>query len=276
MDYPVRVPGFEHLDLVLRADLFGPASLRGRESELPSGATPGEYLLTRADGTLQPVRLAPRPLNLDLPRLRIGDDVIDIVRPLTPLQWIWCGLPALFMSSVGVALYEFDIGVTGVGVLVGAFALILSSLAFRSCNSLALGYVASGVVSALAIAIYCFSATSLTGGWSSKPTRKPERPLLPVSWNGAINNAAFAAVFPSPPSESDQITTGGKARPGDFTRGWLKPTERPSRSFHGTSLMASSKQTGSTRFSTAPSGESPWPTSKLTVSRLKAKPRPCL
>ena len=205
MDYPIRVPGFEHLDLVLRASMFGGASLLDQVIELPAGAKLGEYLLTRADGTLQPVKFAPRLLSLDLPRLRIGDDVIDIVEPLTPLQWIWCGLPILLALMGGA-----------VGVFVGFVALTLSTRVLRSRRGLALRYVASGAVSALAVAIYVALAMALSGAWSPQPARSSlNAPSLPLTSNGAVeNNAAFTVVFPSPPSESDQISTSdnGQAR----------------------------------------------------------------
>ena len=212
MDYPIRVAGFEHLDLVLRASMFGGASLWDQVRELPAGDTPGEYLLTRADGTLQPVTLVPRLLSLDLPRLRVGDDTIDIVEPLSPLQWIWCGLPVLLVIKGGA-----------IGVIVGIVAFALSTRVLRSRHGLALRYVASGAVSALAVAIYVALALTLSSAWSSGPTRSSSSLTPPLSTEAVEHNAAFTVVFPSPPSESDGAWLAEIDGASFTVRSWHEP-----------------------------------------------------
>lgn len=212
MNYPIRIPGFEHLSLELRISRFQGPSLLEHGRELPAGEKRGEYVLARPDGSSQTVALRRRFLNLDVPRVQVGSETIEVLEPLTTFQWIWCGLPIILVLWGGA-----------IGVLVGLSAMALNTQLFRSGVSTVTKYAASAGASVLAVAVYSVIAMAMTGVLSPSGSRSSSATASPALSSAASPEPAaavskaqvrlapdafessdgrFSVVFPSSPKGS--------------------------------------------------------------------------
>lgn len=202
MDYPIRIPGFEHLSLELRVSRFAGPSLLEHGRELPAGAKRGEYVLTRPDGSSETVALKPRFLNLDVPRVQVGSETIEVLEPLTTFQWIWCGLPIILVLRGGA-----------IGALVGVSAMAVNTQLFRSQANAVTKYAASAGASVLAVVVYGVIAMAMTGVLSPSGSR-----TSPATVSPALSSAVASAPSPAPSKAPVRLTPEAfESRDGRFS-----------------------------------------------------------
>jgi hypothetical protein len=142
MDYPVQLEGFEGQNIVVQgAGLFSGPRLLVNGEPAPKGSGRGQMVLKRNDG--QELVAAFRPMFLDVPRLSVGDKVINLVQPLKWYEWAWNALPLLLILGGGLIPY-----------VLGFAALAINLNIFRSQQGTLAKYGLTALVSIAAGAIF--------------------------------------------------------------------------------------------------------------------------
>ncbi len=150
MNYLVNLEGFEGQKIEVQpASFFGSAKLLVNNVEARKGVKRGEMLLTRNDG--REVVAAWRNNFLDVPKLMVDKQVVDVAKPLAWYEWIWNGWPIVLLFAGGA-----------LGGLIGALALVLNINIFRSQNNTLLKYLITGAISIVALFVYLILGIALT------------------------------------------------------------------------------------------------------------------
>lgn len=131
MQYPVRAPGFEGRELVVRLNHWlSDAELWIDGQPAPQGDRRGTFRLQRNDGQQVTASLK-HPLLDTIPLVQIDGATLRVVAPLRWYQLLWAGLPMLFVLIGGI-----------VGGVLGFLAMSLNSRVFRTDLSPVMRYVA--------------------------------------------------------------------------------------------------------------------------------------
>jgi len=147
MELAISHPGFEGQQLVVKT----PGFFRGAQLLLngtPVKRQKGVYTVKNNSGADVPVKL--RALFDPIPKVTIGEDVVQLARPLTWYEYAWMGLPIVLV---------FFGGALGGGI--GAFAFYTSCKIFRSAQSNFAKYGLTGLVSVGAVAIFLVLAIAI-------------------------------------------------------------------------------------------------------------------
>jgi hypothetical protein len=149
MPFPMQLPGFEGQTLQVQpAGLFaGPRLLVNGQPARP-GLERGHLVLRRNDGREVIAAWKPQLLGLDVPRLVVDGQLVEVAPPLPWYVWLWSGLPILLIL-VGGAL----------GTLAGFVAFVINMKLFRTRLPRPLQFVLTALVSLLCAAGYLVLAT---------------------------------------------------------------------------------------------------------------------
>ncbi len=150
MAYPVSIEGFEGRKVEVEVSFWSGAKLMVDGVRAPKGSRRGEMLLTRGDGRHSVAVWKPVALGFDVPQLVVDGQTVRLVEPLRWHQWVWSALP-IVLIFVGGAM----------GAVFGLIALSFNAGLFRSNLNPAMKYVATGAVSAAAVALYLIGAMLL-------------------------------------------------------------------------------------------------------------------
>ncbi len=153
MLYLVELEGFEGQKIEVQpATLFRGSKLLVNGKSAEKGKLRHHLLLHRDDGTEVIAKWKPVAFNLDVPKLQVGEQIIELVEPLPRSDWAWSALPVLLIF-VGGAL----------GAICGMFGLSTNVKIFRSQQTKPLKYLFSLLISILSIALYLLIANLLAG-----------------------------------------------------------------------------------------------------------------
>jgi hypothetical protein len=148
MRIPFQLEG--HTGQVLEVETAGWFSgpkllLDGQQA--PKGPKRNQYLLPREGGFKQLVQL--KQVFIDpVPQIIVDDEVIQLIQPLSLVQWIWSGLPIILIFMGGA-----------IGGAVGGAAFWVNTRIFRSDMSTTERYILVGLTSAISVFIYLILST---------------------------------------------------------------------------------------------------------------------
>jgi hypothetical protein len=115
----------------------------------PKGPKRNQYLITRDDGNKQLVKL--KQVLIDpVPQVILDGEVIELVEPLSVLQWIWSAIPILLVFFGGA-----------IGGGIGGATFWINTRIFRSEMSSVEQYILVGLASAIAVFVYLILSTVL-------------------------------------------------------------------------------------------------------------------
>jgi hypothetical protein len=113
----------------------------------PKGPKRNQYLLPREGGLKQLVQL--KQVFIDpVPQVIVEDEVIQLVQPLSLVQWIWSALPIILIFMGGA-----------IGGAVGGAAFWINTRIFRSEMGSVEQYILVGLTSTIAVFIYLILST---------------------------------------------------------------------------------------------------------------------
>ena len=145
MRIQLPIPGFEGHELAVEtAGFFGGAHVLLDGAILKKQG--GRYRVKRNSGEELALKLEHNFLD-PIPKVRVGDEVITLVRPLTWYEYLWLCVPILLVFAGG-----------GLGALVGILATYTSARIFRSDRSTRAKYGLTALVSVAALAIFLILA----------------------------------------------------------------------------------------------------------------------
>lgn len=141
MKYMVDIPGFEGqtIEVESRGMLSG-AKLRVNGKLASKGEKRGEMLLQRNDG--REVITKFQPAFLDVPRLEVDGQTIQVTEPLKWYEWVWNGIPLLIVFLGGM-----------IPALIGFAAFSINTTLFRSQKNALAKYGLTALVSFGALAV---------------------------------------------------------------------------------------------------------------------------
>lgn len=150
MKYPVNLQGFEGqaIELQTQGMLSGPKLLVNGKSA-PKGAKRGEMLLRRNDG--REVIAKFQSAFLDVPKLQVDGQTIQVVEPLKWYEWAWNGIPLLIVFLGGMMPF-----------LIGFAAFSINATLFRSQKNTLAKYGLTALVSFGALAVLLLLAVILS------------------------------------------------------------------------------------------------------------------
>lgn len=150
MKYLVDLPGFEGHTIELQAQgILSGAKLLINGKQAPKGAKRGEMLLRRNDGKDAIVKF--QPAFLDVPKLQVDGQVIQVVEPLKWYEWVWNALPMLIVFLGGMIPF-----------LIGFAAFSINTNLFRSQKNTLAKYGLTALVSFAALAVLLMLALILS------------------------------------------------------------------------------------------------------------------
>ena len=150
MKYAVPLEGFEGQNIELQAPgLISGAKLLINGEPAPKGKKRGEMLLRRNDG--REVIAKFQNTFLDVPKLKIDEQVIQVVEPLKWYEWAWNAIPLLIIFSGGV-----------IPVLIGFIAFSINATLFRSQKTTLAKYGLTGLVSFAALIVFLIVAVGFS------------------------------------------------------------------------------------------------------------------
>lgn len=148
MEIPVAHTRFQKQQLTVR-----PAGWFSASQVLLNGArlkrVKGVYLARADDGSDVSIRLG-AAFGDPVPTLRVGDEVVQLAKPLKWFEYAWAALPMLLLF-VGGAL----------GGLAGALGSYCNFRIFRSDRGGITKYALSGATSAIAVVLFFVFAVTL-------------------------------------------------------------------------------------------------------------------
>ena len=150
MNYSVNLQGFEGQTIELQTPgmLSGPKLLvNGKRAS--KGEKRGEMLLRRNDGKEVVVKF--QPTFLDVPKLQVDGQSIQVVEPLKWYEWVWNGLPLLIVFLGGMMPF-----------LIGFAAFSINATLFRSQKNTLAKYGLTALVSFGALAVLLLLAVILS------------------------------------------------------------------------------------------------------------------
>ena len=151
MRYPLRLEGFEGQTLEVQPSglVTGPKLLVNGQPPVV-GARRGLMVLRRDDSREVVASFRPQVLGLDVPRLYVDGQLINVVPPLPWYIWAWSALPILLVT-VGGAL----------GALAGFTGFAVNTKIFRASLPMVAKFALTALVSVLAGVVYLVAATLL-------------------------------------------------------------------------------------------------------------------
>ncbi|NTU83636.1 MAG: hypothetical protein HGA45_30410 [Chloroflexales bacterium] len=149
MDYPINLEGFEGQAIVVQPAGFlsGPKLLVNGQPAA-KGQKRGQMVLRRNDGS---EALATwKPQFIDVPRLIVDGQTINVAEPLKWYVWLWSGLPFILVVVGGA-----------IGAVVGMIGFGVNANIFRSSWPTAAKFAVSAIVSVVAVVAYIVLAALL-------------------------------------------------------------------------------------------------------------------
>lgn len=149
MQYLLSLDGFEGQMIAVQPAGFltGPKLLVNGQPAA-KGPKRGQMLLRRTDG--REVVAVWKPQFVDVPRLVVDGQTINVAEPLPWYAWLWSGLPFLLIFVGGA-----------VGAILGIIGFSVNAKIFRSTWPMLAKFVVSAIVSGAAVVTYIVSATIL-------------------------------------------------------------------------------------------------------------------
>lgn len=142
MRIPLEINGISGSLEVEPAGWFRPARLFFHGQLAPKGPKRSQYLISGEDGIQKQLQL--KQVFIDpVPQVIIEGEVIQLVEPLSIVQWIWGAIPLLLI---------FFGGALGGGI--GGAAFWINTRIFRSEMSNAEQFILVGLISAIAVFVY--------------------------------------------------------------------------------------------------------------------------
>jgi hypothetical protein len=146
MKYAVPLEGFEGQNIELQAaGLISGAKLLVNGETAPKGKKRGEMLLRHNDG--REVIAKFQNAFLDIPKLKIDEQVIQVVEPLKWYEWAWNAIPLLIIFSGGA-----------IPAVIGFLAFSINATLFRSQKTTLAKYGLTGLVSFAALIVFLIVA----------------------------------------------------------------------------------------------------------------------
>lgn len=148
MNYPVKIEGFEGQTIEVQpAGFFSSQKLLVNGQPASSGKKRGEMVLRRNDGQEVIATWKPQFAGFDIPQLVVEGKTIQVIEPLKWYEWVWSALPVMLIF-IGGAL----------GGITGVIGLTINAKVFRSDLNGFVKFVATGVISLLAVVVYFVAA----------------------------------------------------------------------------------------------------------------------
>lgn len=150
MRIPLEIEGLSGHQLEVEpAGWYSPSRLFMDGQPAPKGPKRNQYLITRDDGNKQLVKL--KQVLIDpVPQVILDGEVIELVEPLSVLQWIWSAIPILLVFFGGA-----------IGGGIGGATFWINTRIFRSEMSSVEQYILVGLASAIAVFVYLILSTVL-------------------------------------------------------------------------------------------------------------------
>jgi len=148
MELPVRHPAFQIQKLAVEAAGFFQGA-RLLVNGAPVQRTGGKYTVRSDGGAEFPVELKANFLDA-VPKVKIGNDLVELARALTWYEYLWLGIPLLLTFSGGA-----------VGALVGILAMYSSARIFRADLNAFAKYALTGWMSVSALVVFIVLAAAL-------------------------------------------------------------------------------------------------------------------
>lgn len=142
MLYPVKIAGFENQNIEVKQGLFTGAKLLCNGQPAPKGDKRRQMLLRRDDGSYVDATWKKELMGFDVPKLIVGGNEIQLVKPLKWYEYLWSSLLCLVLFYVGI-----------IGLVGYVFCLILNVRIFRSCKSRLLGFIFTAIATILILVI---------------------------------------------------------------------------------------------------------------------------
>ncbi len=151
MKYPGNLTGFEGQTIEVQTGIFtGPKLLVGGQ-RVPKGPKRDDMLLRRNDGTEIIATFEPQGfMGLDVPKITMNGQVVNVAEPIKWYAWIWTGLPMLLAIAGGA-----------IGMLVGILSVSVNFIILRSSLPGIAKFGLIMLVSALAVVAYFVLAAVL-------------------------------------------------------------------------------------------------------------------
>jgi len=109
---------------------------------VPLKRVKGTYPALADDGTQVPVRLS-GAFGDPIPKLRVGEEVVQLAKPLAWYEYAWAALPMLLLFVGGV-----------LGAVMGLFGSYSNFRIFRSSRGGAAKYALSGLSSIITVVVF--------------------------------------------------------------------------------------------------------------------------
>jgi hypothetical protein len=152
MTTQIELEGFEGQMIEVKPPGFlSAAKLLLNGQNAPKGPKRGQMLLHKNDGTEVIASWQPSMMGLDMPKLVVDGDVIEIVKPLEWYEMVWGALPILLVFLGGL-----------LGAVAGIIGFSINTKVFRSELNTAVKFLITGAVSLGAGIVYLVLVTLLT------------------------------------------------------------------------------------------------------------------
>lgn len=150
MKYTVNLQGFEGQTIEVQSQgMLSGAKLLVNGKPASKGTKRGEMLLQRNDG--REVIAKFQPAFLDVPKLELDGQTIQVVEPLKWYEWAWNGIPLLIVFLGGMIPF-----------LIGFAAFSINATLFRSQSNTLAKYGLTALVSFGALAFLLLLAVILS------------------------------------------------------------------------------------------------------------------
>ena len=150
MKYSIDLEGFEGQNIEFQTEgFFSGAKLLVNGEPAPKGKKRGEMLLRRNDGSEVIAKF--QNAFLDIPKLKIDEQVIQFVEPLKWYEWAWNAIPLLIIFSGGA-----------IPILIGVIAFSINANLFRSQKTTLAKYGLTGLVSFAALVVFLIVAVGFS------------------------------------------------------------------------------------------------------------------
>jgi len=141
MKYTVNLPGFEGQTIEMQSQgMLSGAKLLVNGKPAPKGPKRGEMLLRRNDGKETIVKF--QSAFLDVPKLQVDGQTVQVVEPLKWYEWAWNAIPLLIVFLGGAIPF-----------LIGFAAFSINATLFRSQKTTLAKYGITALVSFSAVIV---------------------------------------------------------------------------------------------------------------------------